>query len=242
MKNTNLTNKNVVIIGGTSGIGLTVAKLIAERGANLTIASRSLERLSQAARDIGGNIQIGEIDTLKEESVEEFFSDRNNIDHIINFAGDSMNGGVVDADLPTAKNAMESKFWGQFYVGRYGGVKINPNGSLTFTGGSGVQPHQAIATMAANAGVVLLAESLAKELAPVRVNVVSPYYVNTPMWSGMVDKEGQTLFDRVGKQLPIGRVAEIEDVAPTFLHVLESTYLNGANIPVNGGAMLQTIV
>ena len=62
------------------------------------------------------------------------------------------------------------------------------------------------------------------------------------MWSGMVDTERQTLFDRVSKQLPIGRVAEIEDVAPTFLHVLESTYINGANIPVNGGAMLQTIV
>ena len=242
MNNTNLTNKNVVIIGGTSGIGLAVAKLIAKKGANLTIASRSLDRLSQAAETIQGNVQIGQIDTLKEESVKAFFSDRHNIDHIINFAGDSMSGGVVDADLPTAKNAMESKFWGQFYIGRYGGVKINPHGSLTFTGGSGPRPHQAIATMAANAGVVLLVESLAKELAPVRVNVVSPYYVNTPMWSGMVDTERQTLFDRVGKQLPIGRVAEIEDVAPTFLHVLESTYLNGANIPVNGGAMLQTIV
>ena len=81
MNNTNLTNKNVVIIGGTSGIGLAVAKLIAKKGANLTIASRSLDRLSQAAKTIQGNVQIGQIDTLKEESVKAFFSDRHNIHH-----------------------------------------------------------------------------------------------------------------------------------------------------------------
>jgi NAD(P)-dependent dehydrogenase (short-subunit alcohol dehydrogenase family) len=179
--------------------------------------------------------------TLNENSVREFFANRNDIDHIINFAGDSMSGGVLDTDLTTARNALESKFWGQFYVGRYGGVKIKPSGSLTFTGGSGPRPHQAIATVAANAGVIVLAESLAKELAPVRVNVVSPYYVDTPMWSGIADTERQALFDRVAQQLPIGRVAKIEDVAPTFLHVIESTYLTGVNIPVNGGATLQTI-
>ena len=61
------------------------------------------------------------------------------------------------------------------------------------------------------------------------------------MWSGMVDAERKALFDNVAKQLPIGRIAKIEDVAPTFLHVIESTYLNGVDIPVNGGAVLQTI-
>ena len=239
--NTTLTNKNVVVIGGTSGIGLAVAKLIAQRGANLTIVSRSVESLEKAAKEIGGNVQIGTIDTLDENSVKEFFANRNDIDHLLNFAGDSMGGGVLDTDISQARNAMESKFWGQFYVGRYGGVKIKSGGSLTFTGGSGPRPHQAIATVAANAGVNLLVESLAKELAPVRVNVVSPYYVDTPMWSGMMDAERKALFDNVAKQLPIGRVAKIEDVAPTFVHVIESTYLNGVDIPVNGGAVLQTI-
>ncbi|MGL4884308.1 MAG: SDR family NAD(P)-dependent oxidoreductase, partial [Waterburya sp.] len=99
--NTNLTNQNVVIIGGTSGIGLAVAKLIAERGANLTIASRSQERLLKVAKEIDGNVQIGTIDTLSENSVQEFFANRNDIDHIINFAGDSMSGGVLDTDLTT---------------------------------------------------------------------------------------------------------------------------------------------
>lgn len=86
-----------------------------------------------------------------------------------------MGGGVLNSDIATAQNAMQSKFWGQFYVGRYGGPKIKSTGSLTFTAGSGPRPHQAIATVAANAGVSLLAESLAKEIAPVRVNVVAPY-------------------------------------------------------------------
>lgn len=239
--NTTLANKNVVVIGGTSGIGLAVAKLVAARGANLTIASRTQERLEKAAREIGGNVEIGTIDTLSENSVKDFFANRSDIDHLLNFAGDSMGGGVLDADLPTARKAMKSKFWGQFYVGRYGGVKIKPSGSLNFTGGSGPRPHQAIATVAANTALVVLVEALAKELAPVRVNAVSPYYVNSPMWSGMVDKERQELFDRVAQQLPIGRVAEIEDVAPAYLNIIQSTYITGTNIPVNGGALLQTI-
>ncbi len=239
--NKTLESQNIVIIGGSSGVGLAVAKLIAARGGRVTIASRSLDRLENAAKEIGGDVQIGIVNTLEEGSVKDFFANLNDIDHLLCFAGDTMSGGVLTADIATARNAMESKFWGQFYVGRYGRPKIKPTGSLTFSSGSGPRPHQSIVTVAANAGVSLLAEALAKELAPVRVNVVAPYYIDSPMWSGMPDEERKQLFERVGKQLPIGRVATVEDVAPTYLHVLESSYLTGITIPVNGGALLQTI-
>lgn len=239
--NAQLKNQNVVMIGSSSGVGLAVAKLIAAQGARITIASRSRDRLENAAKEIGGDVQISTVDTLEEGSVKDFFANLSDIDHLLCFAGDTMGGGVLSADIATARNAMESKFWGQFYVGRYGGPKIKPSGTLTFTSGSGPRPHQAIATVAANAGVSLLAESLAKELAPVRVNVVAPYYIDTPMWAAMPLSERQQLFERVGKQLPIGRVATIDDVAPTYLHVIQSSYITGVTIPVNGGALLQTI-
>jgi NAD(P)-dependent dehydrogenase (short-subunit alcohol dehydrogenase family) len=236
-----LANQNVVVIGGSSGVGLAVAKLIAASGASITIASRSQERLETAAKEIGGDVRIGIINTLEEASVKNFFTHLDKVDHLLCFAGDTMGGGVLTADIAIARNAMESKFWGQFYVGRYGGPKIAPSGSLTFTSGSGPRPHQAIATVAANAGVSLLAESLAKELAPVRVNVIAPYYIDSPMWAGMPGAERQQLFERVGKQIPIGRVATIDDVAPAYLHVIQSSYITGATIPINGGALLQTI-
>ncbi len=238
---TRLENQNVVIIGGSSGVGLAVAKLIAFQGAKITIASRSRDRLENAVKEIDGDVQIGIINTLEESSVKDFFANLDEIDHLLVFAGDTMGGGVLTTDIATARNAMESKFWGQFYVGRYGGPKIKPSGSLTFTAGSGPRPHQAIATVAANAGVSLLTESLAKELAPVRVNVVAPYYIDTPMWAAMPEAERKQLFERVGKQLPIGRVATIDDVAPTYLYLLYNGYLTGVTIPVNGGATLQTI-
>lgn len=236
-----LKNQAVCIIGGSSGIGRTVAEWVAREGARITLASRSQARLEQVAQAIGGDIQIGTVNTLDEASVKAFFETHGDFDHILNFAGDSMAGGVLDSDIATARNAVESKFWGQFYIGRYGGPTINSSGSLTFTSGSGPRPHQAIATDVANAGVSLLAESLAKELAPVRVNVVAPYYVDTPMWSAMEDRERQQLFERVAQQLPIGRVAKPEDIAPTYLHLLQSPYITGATVPVNGGALLQTI-
>ena len=240
---TSLTNQTIILIGASSGIGLAVAHLLAEQGAKLTIASRSREKLERAAQAIGGDVTIRTIDTLDEASVRTFFDhyEAGAIDHLINFAGDSMGGGVLEADLTAARNAMESKFWGQFYVGRYGGVKIKPTGSLTFTSGSGPRPHQAIATDTANAGVDLIAQSLAKELAPVRVNVVAPYYVDSPMWSGMEDVARRQLFDRVAEQLPVGFIAKPEEIAPTYLYVLQTRYLNATTIPVNGGALLQTI-
>ena len=96
-------------------------------------------------------------------------SDHRAVDHLVCFAGDSTGGGVQSAGLPAALRAVESKFWAQFYVGRHGRPRVKRAcGSLTFTSGSGPRPHQAIATVAANAGVSLLAEALAKELAPAR--------------------------------------------------------------------------
>lgn len=241
--NTAFNNQTIVLIGASSGIGLAVAKLLVQQGAMLTIASRSKEKLERAAQDIGGNVTIRTLDTLDEASVQAFFDafSAGEIDHLINFAGDTMGGGVLTSDIAGARNAMESKFWGQFYVGRYGGAKIKPTGSLTLTAGSGPRPHQAIATVAANAGVSLLAESLAKELAPVRVNVVAPYYVDTPMWAGVAEAARQELFSRVAGQLPVGFIAKPEEIAPTYLYVLQTRYLNAATIPVNGGALLQTI-
>ncbi|MEM8543914.1 MAG: SDR family oxidoreductase [Cyanobacteria bacterium P01_H01_bin.119] len=241
--NLSLANQNIVLIGASSGIGLAVAKLLAEQNAKLIIASRTQAKLEAAAQEIGGEVTIRTINTLDEASIKTFFEayQPGEIDHVINFAGDSMGGGVLDADLAVARNAVESKFWGQFYVGRYGGVKIRPGGSLTFTGGSGPRPHQAIATDVANAGVSLLAESLAKELAPVRVNVVAPYYVDSPMWSGMDSEVRKALFERVASQLPVGFIAKPEAIAPSYLYVLQTQYLNATTIPLNGGALLQTI-
>ena len=242
-----LVNQTVVLIGASSGIGLAVAKLLAHEGAKLTIASRTQAKLENAAQDIfnetGRDVTVRTIDTLNEATVKAFFDDyaKGDIDHIINFAGDSMGGGVLDADLSAARNAVESKFWGQVYVGRHGGAKVKPGGSLTFTGGTGPRPHQAIATVVANTGVSLLAESLAKELAPVRVNVVAPYYVDSPMWSGMEETARKALFEGVAAQLPVGFIAKPEEIAPSYLYVLQTQYLNGTTLPVNGGALLQTI-
>lgn len=247
LTNQPLANQTIVLIGASSGIGLAVAQLLAQQGATLTIASRTQIKLDKAAQAIaqetGQTVTTRTIDTLSESAVKDFFEHYavGGIDHVINFAGDSMGGGVLDSDLPTAQNAMNSKFWGQFYVGRYGGPKIKSTGSLTFTGGSGPQPHQAIATIAANAGVSLLAESLAKELAPVRVNVIAPYYVDSPMWSGMEATERNALFEQVAGQLPVGFIAKPEDIAPSYLYALQTRYLNGSTIAINGGALLQTI-
>jgi NAD(P)-dependent dehydrogenase (short-subunit alcohol dehydrogenase family) len=234
-----LSGMHAVLIGGSSGIGLAVAKLLAGRQVRLTLASRSKERLDAARQRVGGDTRTDTIDTLDEASVRAFFDRIEPPDHLLCFAGDSMSGGVLTADIPAARNAMESKFWGQFYVARYGGPKVKPGGSLTLTGGSGPHPHEAVATMAANEGLGVMVRSLARELAPVRVNLVAPYFTDTPMWAGMPDGERRALYEAVGKSLPVGRVATPEEVATTYLHVVENEFFTGAHLKVNGGAELR---
>ncbi len=233
----------IVLIGGSSGIGLATARLLNARGEKLLLASRSPDKLAAAATSIGAGVETRQLDLLNESSVRDFFNQfaDHSIAHLFNFAGDSMGGGVLSSDVAAARQAMDSKFWGQFLIGRYAAPKLAPNASLTFSAGSGPRPHQAIATVAANAGVSLLAESLAKELAPIRVNVVAPYYVDSPMWSGLEAKSRDELFARVAQQLPVGFIAKPEQVAPAYVFAMDSPYLTATTIPVNGGALLQTI-
>ncbi|NET32125.1 MAG: SDR family oxidoreductase [Cyanothece sp. SIO1E1] len=232
---TSLQDQTVLIINGSPGIGLAVAKLVVDEGARLTIASHAQGQLEQANQAVDADVNTDIINTLEENSIKAFFATHDSFDHIIsltgysNGTGHTLGGGVLDSDIPTARNTIESAFWRQFYIGRYGGPKVKPGGSLTLTSGSGPPHCQAIATEVANAGVSVLAESLAKELAPVRVNVVAPYYVDTPRSSDMEDLE-QGQLECVGQQLPMGQVSPTEDVAFTYLHVLQGHHITGTTM------------
>ncbi len=195
-----LAGKQVLIIGGSSGIGLAAAKAAAKAGGHVTIAARTQARLESAVDEIGHGAKARAIDTSDDESVEEFF--RNTVwDHVVASAGAGGRGKLPDMTLANAQDVMNTKFWGYFRIGR--AAKISPTGSLTFIGGKlGTKPTAGTALIASvNAAVEGLTRGLAVDLAPTRVNTISPGVIDTPLWDQMSAQAREAMYKKAGGNL-----------------------------------------
>ncbi len=177
-----LEGKEVLVVGGTSGMGLATAQAATKRGARVTVASRSPEKVKAAERLIGSGATGRALDATDDDAVARFFADGKVWDHVAITAAAVKAGPVRELALGDAYAGMNSKFWGAYRVAR--AAKIAPDGSLTFV--SGLWAHRPVAGMAVvsaiNAALEGLARGLALDFAPVRVNCVSPGIIDTPAW------------------------------------------------------------
>ncbi|PEA53202.1 short chain dehydrogenase [Bacillus pseudomycoides] len=235
-----LNNKKIVIIGGSSGIGLETARLALMHGSEVIIASRSEEKLQRAKDQLGGNVTIHVLDTTQEQQVQSFFKQVGTIDHLVVTAAETSGGSFIDTDTAAARQLFENKFWGQFYAAKYGAPNIADNGSITLF--SGVVAYKSMigsATLGAvNAAVSNLGQTLALELAPIRVNVVSPGIIDTPSRSKMAEETRNKFYADLGNKLPAGRVGKAEDVAQAVLYAMKNGFVTGTILHVEGGHVL----
>lgn len=230
--------KKVVIIGGTSGIGLATAKAAIAAGAEVVIASRSAQKLATAKADIGCKIDAQTIDLMAESSIHDFFQNMGQIDHLVISAGSVKTGPIRELAFNDAVDSMTSKFWGPYLAAKY--AQVNPDTSITlFSGILSRRPSPGFAALASiNAAVEGLGRALALELAPVRVNVISPGLVETPVYEGMPPAQRQAYFESMAKQLPVKRIGTPEDIAATVLHLMQNGYTTGTVVDVDGGSLL----
>jgi NAD(P)-dependent dehydrogenase (short-subunit alcohol dehydrogenase family) len=232
-----LRDKRVVIIGGSSGIGLATAKAVAEEGAQIIIASRDESKLLAAKKQIKGDVSTKNLDVRSEEQIRRFFSDIDPFDHLITPGSFTSPGSCLEMDIREAKDSFESKFWGQYLAVKYGVPHMSKDGSIVlFSGVLSQRPTSNTAIMASiNSAVEGLGRALAVELAPIRVNVISPGYVDTPRFSHMKEKDREMLFNHLGKQLPVGRIGRPEEIAQTVLYLLTNGYTTASTIYIDGG-------
>jgi NAD(P)-dependent dehydrogenase (short-subunit alcohol dehydrogenase family) len=233
-----LANKKVVIIGGSSGIGLATAKATLTAQAKVLIAGRSLEKLQQAQQEIGDEVEIRSLDLLQENAIKQFCTDVGVIDHLV-IPGSSVKTGLLrELDTADAQKSMASKFWGSYLLTKY--AQIADRGSIVlFSGILSRRPSPGYTVLAAiNAAVEAFSRALALELAPVRVNVVSPGLVDTPVYAGMPQQQRETFLQSTADKLPVKRIGQPEDVAATVLYLLENGYTTGTVIDVDGGSLL----
>ena len=235
-----LKNKKVVIIGGSSGIGLESAKQLVAQGTEVIIASRSEEKLRIAKEQLGVRATTFTLDSTQEQQVQSFFEKIGQFDHLVISAAETSGGSFLQTDTAQARQLFENKFWGQYYAAKYGASKISPNGSITLF--SGVVAYKSMVGSAmlgaVNAAVSNLGKTLALELAPIRVNIVSPGIIDTPSRSKMPEEARNSFYATVENKLPVKRIGRAEDVAQSVLYLLQNSFVTGTVLHVEGGHIL----
>ncbi|MED4618838.1 SDR family oxidoreductase [Priestia megaterium] len=235
-----LKGKKIVIIGGSSGIGFETAKQVIAQGAEVIIASRSKNKLQNAKEQLGASATAFILDTTQEQQVQSFFEKVGQFDHLVVSAAETSGGSFLHTNTAQARQLFENKFWGQYYAAKYGAPKILPHGSITLF--SGVVAYKSMVGSsilgAVNAAVSNLGQTLALELAPIRVNIISPGIIDTPSRNKMPEETRNHFYATVGNKLPVKRIGRAEDVAQSVLYLLQNSFVTGTVLHVEGGHIL----
>ncbi|WBL80697.1 SDR family oxidoreductase [Bradyrhizobium xenonodulans] len=231
-----LAGKKIVVIGGSSGIGLATAELAKGQGAEVIIASRSAAKLDPVAERL--KVTAIPADVTSDQSVAELFRRTGPVDHVVLTAAQLRTGPFKTVPMDDVRTTMEGKFWGAWRVARV--AEIRPGGSLTLvTGFLSVRPRPNSAIIsAANGALESLARALALELAPVRVNAVSPGVIDTPIRAAMPEAARKEMLAKAAAALPVGRVGMAEDIARQIASFMANGFATGSIVYIDGGALV----
>lgn len=238
--------ERVVIVGGTSGIGLATAHRLAARGDEVVVAGRNQDRLDAAVAALStsgsGSARGVRLDATDADAVTEFFTGLGEVDHVVITATGA--GGLApfrELDAAAVREHVDGKLVAHWTTARAALAAVREGGSLTFlTAASAGGAMAGTAALAAvNAAIEAIVPVLAVELAPTRVNAVSPGVIDTPWWDWMPAEAREQTFAQLAAATPAGRVGTAEDVASAIGYLIDNTFTTGIVLPVNGGATLR---
>ncbi|NEW07401.1 SDR family oxidoreductase [Paenibacillus sp. SYP-B3998] len=237
-----LTNQRIVIIGGSSGIGLATAQQALQQGASLIIAGRSQEKLELAKERLASDaVEIYQLDNQNEDQLKAFFEHVGEFDHLFT-PGASYVRGPITSDADIAHSCFKGKFWPQYNAAKYAVPYLSRNGSIVLMSGAfGQRPLSDGASYAAcNGAIESLGKALAVELAPVRVNVVSPGTILTNFnWEGASAAKRLEAYHAYNDMCLLGRVGTAAEAAHTVLYLMTNGYTTGSTLFPDGGYILR---
>jgi NAD(P)-dependent dehydrogenase (short-subunit alcohol dehydrogenase family) len=222
----------VVVMGGTSGIGLATAERLAADGAEVVVTGRDPEKLAAVKDRVAAAEQV---DGAGEEELAAFFERTGEFDHLVlAFSpGPVGMGPLRETGLDAVRAAFDGKLFGYLAAMRHAHV----TGSITLISAASARAAMpgTVALAAVNGAIERIVPPLAAELTPVRVNAVSPGLIDTPWWSFLPEDQRQSQFDAAVQSIPARRIGRPDDVAQAVTYLIGATYVTGTVLPVDGG-------
>ena len=234
--------QHVYVMGGTHGIGEATARAFAAAGDEVVITGRTKERLDAAASRIGHPVQTRALDATDPEAVASFFGDGETVDHLVLALspGAVAIGPLVTLDEKDLHTAFDGKFFAHVRILQAAAPHLSRSASVTFISAASARSASpgTAGLAAANGAIEAMVPPLAAELAPIRVNAVSPGVIETPWWAGLPEDQRAALFEDYATGTPVGRIGQPEDVAEAILYLAANGFVTGTVLDVSGGLTL----
>ncbi|XXX72443.1 SDR family oxidoreductase [Sorangium sp. So ce134] len=237
-----MAGRRVVIVGGTSGMGLGAARAAVRAGAEVIAAGRR-PRAEREAGDAGdARVARETVDITDEGSVKAMFERVGELDHLLVTAAPAPGswGAFLEQDVAGAQRYMSAKFFGSWACARYAAPRMRAGGSITFlTGGAAVRPRAGATMVSATfAALETLARGLAIELGPLRVNVIRPGYTDSEMWGFLDEGAREELRRKVRAAMPVRRMGTVEDIGHAAVFLMTNPQVTGSVLEITGGETL----
>jgi NAD(P)-dependent dehydrogenase (short-subunit alcohol dehydrogenase family) len=234
-----LAGQTIVVLGGSSGMGFETAKQARSEGANVVLTGRNPQRVEHAARELGA-LSSAAFDVTDFDRLGRFLDELPKpIDHIMVTAGGPYYARLADIDFAAARRNVEEEFWLPLHLARFATGKVRPGGTLLFIGGiGGRRPSAGPVLTTFTAAIPALTRALAVELAPIRVNLIAPGFVDTPLSASILGDQLDARREQLRKTLPIGRVVGPADIAALAIHLMVNTAVTGVTYDIDGGQQL----
>ncbi len=235
-----LDGKKAIVLGGTSGIGLAAVQQLESAGASVLAAGRSAANVAAATAATGDAVTFRQVDVLDRDALSAMFADFATFDILVNCAtgGERATGPFLQMDLDGFQGSFR-KLWGYVNSVRLGAEHMTDDGAIVLVSGFPARksnPGSSAISTVGNA-VEGFARAIAPEIAPRRINVVSPGLIDTPMFPMQGDQREQ-FFTRATQNTLIPRAGTADEVASAITFLLQNDYVTGSTIDVEGGALL----
>jgi len=220
-----LINTTVVILGGSSGMGLATAKAAQAEGARVVITGRSPERLQAARAVLGDGVRTVGLDVGDEMGTRALFSELDTVDHVFITAGTALFDPKLATDANSVRPALDTRFWGAFNAAKFAAAKMSTGGSITFMSGTAaIRPIRSASVATASCGAI-------------RVNTIQPGLIDTPFHDTLGDRRSAIIAE-YSERLLVGRVGRAEEVADAVLFLMKNGFVTGITLTIDGGGVL----
>jgi NAD(P)-dependent dehydrogenase (short-subunit alcohol dehydrogenase family) len=234
-----LAGQTLVVIGGSSGIGLETARHARQEGADVILTARNADRLQRVGLELGA--RTAAFDATDFDRLERFFDELPTpIDHVLVTGPGPYYAALADFDFEKARRDVDAHLLLPLHVARDAASKVRPGGTLLFMGGTGgrrTAPGLSLIS-ALTAALPAMTKNLALELAPVRVNLIAAGFVDTPLSAAILGDELDGRREELRATLPIRRVVGPADIAALAVHLMTNTAVTGATYDIDGGQQL----